>query len=113
MKYALLITSDEVAYEALSPEESAANMAGYQAFMEKVGSRLLGGERLRPTTEATCVQVKDGKRVTVDGPFAETKEQLGGFFLVEADNLDEALDMAAALPGARHGTVEVRPIWEM
>src|SRR4051794_2156968 len=113
MKYAMLICLDEVAYEALSPEEAAANMAGYEAFMQRVGDKLLGGERLRPTSETTSVQVRDGKVLTTDGPFVESKEQMGGFFIVEAANLDEAIELAAAIPGAEFGTIEVRPIWEM
>ena len=113
MKYALLICTDEVAYEALSPAEAAASYAAYETFMQNVGSKLLGGERLRPTTEATCVRVVDGKVTTTDGPFAETKEQLGGFYLLEAANLDEAIEIAAQIPAAKHGTIEVRPVWEM
>jgi hypothetical protein len=74
---------------------------------------LQGGARLRPTTDATTVRVRDGQTLTADGPFAETKEQLGGFFLVEATDLDEALEIAAKIPGAKHGSIEVRPIWPM
>ena len=115
MRYALLITADEVAYEALSPEESQANLAAYGAWVEEMGKRgvLGGGERLRPTTEATTVRVREGETLTTDGPFAETKEQIGGFFLVDCKDLDEAIEVAAKLPGARHGSIEVRPIWEM
>ena len=71
---------------------------------------LRGGERLYPTTDATCVQVRDGKRLVTDGPFAETKEQLGGFYLIEAPDLDHAIAMAGKIPAARHGSVEIRPI---
>ena len=115
MRYALLITADEVAYEALSPEEGQANLAAYGAWVEEMGKRgvLGGGERLRPTTEATTVRVRDGETLTTDGPFAETKEQIGGFFLVDCKDLDEAIEVAAKLPSARHGSIEVRPIWEM
>ena len=113
MKYAMLICTDEVAYEAMSPEEAQASTDAYMKFMERYASKLLGGERLRPTTEATCVQVRDGKLSTTDGPFAETKEQLGGFYLVDAADLDEAIEIAAAIPSAFHGTIEVRPVWEM
>ena len=74
---------------------------------------LQGGERLRPTTDATTVQVRDGKVLTADGPFAETKEQIGGFYLVDCKDLDEAIEVAAKIPGARDGSIEVRPIWEM
>jgi hypothetical protein len=74
---------------------------------------LQGGERLQPVTTATTVRVRDDEVVTSDGPFAETKEQLGGFYLVECKDLDEAIEVAAKIPGARHGSIEVRPIWEM
>ena len=115
MRYALLICMDEVAYEARSPEEASATLAEYGAFGEEMGKRgvLQGGERLRPTSDATTVRVRDGETLTTDGPFAETKEQVGGYFLVDCKDLDEAIEVAAQLPGARTGCVEVRPIWEM
>ena len=115
MRYALLITADEVAYEALSPEEGQANLAAYGAWVEEMGKRgvLGGGERLRPTTEATTVRVREGETLTTDGPFAETKEQIGGFFLVDCKDLDEAIEVASKIPAAKNGTIEVRPIWEM
>jgi hypothetical protein len=115
MRYLLLLCTDEVAYAALSPEEAQANFAGYLAFQEEAASRgaLLGGERLRPTTSATTVEVHDGEVLTTDGPFAETKEQVGGYYLVDCKDLDEAIELAAKIPAARHGKVEVRPIWEM
>ena len=83
--------------------------------MEEMGKRgvLQGGERLQPTTTATTVQVRNGQVLTSDGPFAETKEQLGGYFVVDCKDRDEALEIAAKIPGARLGTIEVRPIWEM
>ena len=115
MRYLLMICTDEVAYDALSPEEAAANMAAYGAWIDDASKRgvFQGGERLRPTTDATTVQLRDGKVLTADGPFAETKEQVGGYFLVDCKDLDEAIDLASKLPGAVHGTIEVRPIWEM
>ena len=90
-------------------------MAEYGTFGEEMGRRgvLQGGERLRPTTDATTVQVRDGAVLTSDGPFAETKEQVGGYFVVDCKNLDEAIDVAAHIPGAKDGSIEVRPIWEM
>jgi len=90
-------------------------MAEYGKFGEEMGARgvIEGGERLRPTTDATTVRVRDGEILTSDGPFAETKEQMGGFFLVDCKDLDEAIEVAAKIPGARHGSIEVRPIWEM
>jgi hypothetical protein len=115
MRYALLICTDEKAVEALSPEERTAALNEYLAFSEEMGKRgvLQGGERLRPTTDATTVRVHDGEVLTADGPFAETKEQVGGFYLVDCKDLDEAIDVASKIPGARIGTIEVRPIWEM
>jgi len=115
MRYLLMICNDEKAYEALSPEESQASLAGYMSWAEEMGKRgvLQGGERLRPTSDATTVQVRDGDVLTSDGPFAETKEQIGGYFLVDCKDLDEAIEVASKLPGATHGTIEVRPIWEM
>ncbi|MGH8973804.1 MAG: YciI family protein [Acidimicrobiia bacterium] len=115
MRYVLLICNDESAYQAVSPEEEAATLAQYGAFTEEMGRRgvLLGGERLRPTTDATTVRVRDGQTLTSDGPFAETKEQMAGYFIVDCKDLDEAIEVAAKLPGARTGTIEVRPIWEM
>jgi hypothetical protein len=112
MRYALLICTDET---DAATEERADLMAEYAAFGEEMGRRgvLRGGERLRPTTDATTVQVRDGKVLTADGPFAETKEQIGGYFVVECKDLDEAIDVASKIPGARHGSIEVRPIWEM
>jgi len=115
MRYALLICTEEAADEALSPDELSARMAKYASFGEEMGRRgvLQGGERLRPTTDATTVRVRDGEVLTSDGPFAETKEQIGGFYLVDCANLDEAIEVASKIPGAHTGSVEVRPIWEM
>ena len=115
MRYALLICSDESAMAAFSPEEAAASSARYAAFGEEMERRgvLLGGERLRPTSDATCVRVVEGDVVVSDGPFAETKEQMGGFYLVECKDLDEAIEVASKIPAAENGTIEVRPIWEM
>ena len=115
MRYVLMICTDGQSEQALSPEEAAASTAEYMAFGEEMGRRgvLQGGERLRPTTDATTVRVRDGEVLTSDGPFAETKEQIGGYFLVDCKDLDEAIEVAAKIPGARHGSIEVRPIWEM
>lgn len=115
MRYLLMICTDENAVGALSPEEGQAMLAEFGAFQEEMGRRgiLQGGDRLRPTTDATTVQVRDGKVLTADGPFAETKEQIGGYFLVECRDLDEAIEVAAKIPSARQGTIEVRPTWEM
>ena len=115
MRYALLICGDEKAMEATSPEEASTTLNEYLAFGEEMGKRgvLGGGERLRPTTDATTVRVRDGEVLTSDGPFAETKEQMGGFYLVDCKDLDEAIDVASKIPGARDGSIEVRPIWEL
>src|SRR6266511_1280998 len=115
MRYALLICGDASAMEARSPDEASATLKEYMAFGDEMGKRgvLKGGERLRPTTDATTVRVREGEVLTSDGPFAETKEQIGGFYLVDCKDLDEAIDVASKIPGARDGTIEVRPIWEM
>ena len=115
MRYILLIANDEQAYMARSQEEADTTMAAYSKWAEDMGKqgKLQGGERLRPTTDATTVQVRNGEVLTSDGPFAETKEQIGGYFLVDCKDLDEAIEAASRLPGAEHGTIEVRPIWEM
>ena len=115
MRYALLICDDENARLARSPEEDAAQMARYGSFAEEMNGRglLQGGERLRPTSDATSVRVREGEVLTSDGPFAETKEQIGGFYLVDCKDLDEAIEVASKIPTAENGTIEVRPIWEM
>jgi hypothetical protein len=115
MRYMLLICSDENQIEAMSETDGSAILAEYGQFMAEMGKRgvLQGGERLQPTTTATTVQVRDGRVLTSDGPFAETKEQIGGYFAVDCRDLDEAIEVASRIPGARFGTIEVRPIWEM
>jgi hypothetical protein len=115
MRYALLICGDESAMSAASPAEAEASFGEYMKFGEDMTKRgvLTGGERLRPTTDATTVQVRDGEVLTSDGPFAETKEQIGGFYLVDCKDLDEAIEIASKIPGARSGSIEVRPVWEM
>ena len=115
MRYVLMICTDENALAAAGPDETAEMMAGYDAFAAEMGARgvLQGGERLRPTTDATTVRVREGEVVVSDGPFAETKEQMGGYFIVDCKDLDEAIEIAAKIPGAAYGSIEVRPIWEM
>jgi hypothetical protein len=114
MKYALLINTIEATDMAMTPEEGQAQMAKYMEWQEQAGKALLAGERLRPTTDATTVRVRDGEVLTSDGPFAETKEQMAGFYLVEAKDLDEAIDLASKIPAAvDKGSIEVRPVWEM
>ena len=113
-KYAALIYEDAVTEGQATPEQAAAIMADYTAFGEKADAAgvIVGGEALEPTTTATTIRVSGGKGgavMTTDGPFAETKEVLGGFYLLEAADLDEALKWASQIPGAWHGSVEVRP----
>ena len=115
MRYAMLICSDESVVQQVGPGEPGSMLDEYMKFGEEMTKRgvLQGGERLRPTSDATTVQVRDGEIITSDGPFAETKEQMGGFYLVDCKDLDEAIEVAAKIPGARTGVIEVRPIWEM
>lgn len=111
MKYALLIYSNDAGWEDLSAEEQDAIYGEYFAVSESPG--IVGGQELQPADTATTVRVADGSTLATDGPFAETKEALGGFFLLEADNLDDAIAMAARIPAARRGgAVEVRPVVE-
>lgn len=112
MRYALLIYGDEAAASQMSQQEGQAVMAAYNAFGERHKEAIGGGEALLPTSSATTVRVRDGKTLTTDGPFAETKEQLGGFYLVTCENLDEAIQIASQIPGAADGSIEVRPVME-
>ena len=112
MQYVLLIYGTEPT-EEIPQDAMAAEMADYDIFTKHLRDRgaLLAGEALQPVATATTVRVADGRTITTDGPFAETKESLGGFYLVEAADLDEAIAYAAMIPGATHGSIEVRPIW--
>ncbi|HEX9811465.1 MAG TPA: YciI family protein [Burkholderiales bacterium] len=115
MQYALLIYTNEAAAAVASEQQGREMHAEYMAYseaMQKAGI-MSGGERLRPTSAATTVRVAKGKTEVLNGPYAETKEQLGGFYLIDAPDLDTALSWAARCPGATYGTVEVRPIWTM
>ena len=113
MRYLLLIYTAEPT-EAVPEDVMATEMEAYNAFGRWVQERGLmrAGEALHPTSAATTVRVRDGKTIATDGPFAETKEALGGFYLIEAANLDEAIEAAARIPGSQHGSIEIRPIWE-
>jgi len=115
MQYLLLIYANEREEEARDPAASAAILQEYQEFTKSIvqAGQMKAADRLRPTSSASTVRVRNGKVVTTDGPFAETREQLGGYYLVEAKHLDEALAIAARIPSAKHGSVEVRPIWPM
>lgn len=115
MRYMLLIHTDEGA-ELQVPRDQLARMsadyAAYTEAMKKAGA-YLGGERLQPAHAAARVSVRNGKTEVLDGPYAATKEQFGGYYLIEAPDLDQAIVWAARCPGAGRGTIEVRPIWEM
>jgi hypothetical protein len=115
MQYLLLIYMNEV--EAAKADKAAADkmMSEYRDFTQGIvqAGQLKAADRLKPSSTATTVRVRNGKTVTTDGPFAETREQLGGYYLVEAKNLDEATAIAARIPSARDGSIEVRPVWSM
>jgi hypothetical protein len=113
MQYVLLIYTPEPTEEP-APEVLADQMASYDVFTNHLRERgaMLAGEALDSTATATTVRVVDGRTITTDGPFAETKETLGGFYLVEAADLDEAIAYAAMIPGAKYGCIEVRPVWD-
>jgi len=111
MKYLMLIYANEAAAAATGDSVSPA-YAAYTEAMHKAGV-LVGGERLRPTASATTVRVRDGKTQVLDGPYADTKEQLGGYYMIEVPDIDAALAWAARCPGAGTGSLEVRPVWAM
>jgi hypothetical protein len=113
MQYMLLIYGNEADEAALPQAQRDAEYKEYFALSEvakQQGVEVTGGEALHPVNTAKTVRIRNGKAETVDGPFAESKEQLGGFYTVKADNLEKALEIAAKIPGARHGSVEVRPV---
>ncbi len=115
MEYALLIYGSEADAAKMTPAEGQAMFQGYMEFTQSLqaSGKMKGGAPLEKITNATTVRVRNGKTTTTDGPFAETKEQLGGFYLVEAKDLDDAIAIAARIPGAKHGCIEVRPIQKM
>jgi hypothetical protein len=115
MQYLLAIYGNERAVESMPREQMTEMINSYTAFTQALRDAKVwvASNRLRPTSAATSVRVSDGKTKLLDGPFAETKEQLGGYYLIEVPDLDAALAWAARCPGARYGTVEVRPIWVM
>jgi hypothetical protein len=113
MQYLLLIYGNEARMLSASKETAGQMIAAYNGYtdaMKKAGV-YIGANRLQPTSAATTVRARDGKTNVLDGPFAETKEQLGGYYMLEAPDLDTALSWAARCPGAAHGAIEVRPIW--
>jgi hypothetical protein len=112
MQYLLLIYGDESASKNATQADMNAMFSAYRDFTESVlkSGHMKAGDALQPTATATTVRVRDGKTLRTDGPFAETKEQLGGYYVVEAKDLDEATKLAARIPGARTGSIEVRPV---
>jgi hypothetical protein len=115
MKFVLLVCDDEV---QTHPANEAEAQSRYEAFMAcesemKARGVFVGRERLRPTTVSTTVRKSDGQLVIADGPFAETKEQIAGYFVVDCADLEEAIEVAALIPTVEYGTIEVRPVWEM
>jgi hypothetical protein len=115
MKYLLLIYDEEKSFEKLGEAELRQMVGEYGQFTQEIqaSGHYKTSARLQPTSAATSVRIRDGKRLVTDGPFAETREQLGGYYLIEAKDLDEAIGIAAKIPSARRGTVEVRPQMEM
>jgi hypothetical protein len=113
MQYLLMIYQNEADYAKMDAATSKKMLEEYGAFTQSIiqGGNFKAGDRLQPTTTATTVRVREGKTLTTDGPFAETREQLAGYYLIEAKDLDAALAIAARIPGARIGSIEVRPIW--
>ena len=115
MKYILLLYSNEAQWGTMSHEAQTQGVAAYGAYTEALtaaGVRV-ASDRLRPTATATTVRIENGETKVLDGPYAESKEQLGGFYMIDVPDLDTALSWAARCPTAGHGTVEVRPVWEM
>ena len=113
MQYLLLLHVNESGWNQLTPEQQQQGAAAYLAYGEalKKAGVFLGSNRLKPSANATTVRVANGKTQVLNGPYVETKEQLGGYFLIEAPDLDAALAWAARCPGAEHGIMEVRPVW--
>ena len=114
MKYLCLIYENEQEWASLSEDQGNAIMQEYYAFTDtyRKSGHVVAGDALQPTETATTVRVRNGKLSTTDGPFAETREQLGGYYLVEAKDLNEAIQIAAKIPAARNGSIEVRPVME-
>ena len=115
MKYLLMIYGDEAAMAGVSPSDAEKTTGAYMAYTEamiKAGA-YVGGERLRPTNAATTVRAVNGATKVLNGPYAETREQLGGYYMIDVPDLDQALSWASRCPGASHGSIEVRPIWPL
>jgi hypothetical protein len=114
MQYALFIYADETGFQKIPNEQREQAMAAYTAYTQalKQAGVWQGSNRLRPVADSTTVRVANGKSQVLNGPFADTKEQLGGYYFIDVPDLDSALKWAARCPGASHGTVEVRPVWQ-
>ena len=114
MRYMLLIYGDEKSWATMTPGEQKAEFEAYDSYSKWLAEKgwMRGGDALQVSPTATSVRLREGKVLTTDGPFAETKEQLGGFYQIECDNLDQAIEAASKIPAARGGTIEVRPIAE-
>jgi len=112
MQFMLLIYDDEQTWRGMSEDERNAVMGEYGAYTEELrqAGALVAGDALQPIDTATTVRLRDGEQLLTDGPFAETKEQLGGYYLVDVDSLDDAIRWAAKIPSARYGSIEVRPV---
>ncbi len=115
MRYMLLIYVSETEYSHMTSEERAAIMQGHSTFAQEAMQRgiLMGGAPLQPTSTARTVRVRNDKTLVIDGPFAETKEQLAGTYILDCKNLDEAIELAAKIPDALHGSIEIRPLMEV
>jgi hypothetical protein len=113
MQYLLLIYANEAQMASADQATMVTMINEYREFTQSIiqAGQFKGGDRLKPVSSATTVRVRDGKTLTTDGPFAETREQLGGYYMIEAKNLDEATAVAARIPGAKVGSIEVRPVW--
>jgi len=115
MQYLLMLYSNENGWSQMTPDEQQQGVAAYGAYTQalKAAGVLVGSNRLQNSTTATTVRVADGKSQVLDGPYVDSKEQLAGYYLIDAPDLDAALAWAARCPGANHGTIEVRPVWSM
>lgn len=115
MKHMLLIYSDEAGFQRLTPDQVDQAIAAYAAYTEalKKAHVYVDSNRLQPTASAASIRVEDGKTTVLNGPYAETREQLGGYFLIDVPDMDAAMAWAVRCPGASHGRVEVRPLWMM
>jgi hypothetical protein len=115
MQYLLMLYSDEAMWNKLTPAQQQEGAAAYGAYTEalKKAGALAGSNRLQPSSSATTVRIADGKSQVLDGPFVDSKEQVGGYYLIDVPDLDAALSWAARCPGAGHGVIEVRPVWPM